>query len=214
MTAAVQSPPGQRVVLHNLSWKTYDRLLEEVSECSSLRLTYDRGTLEIMSPSEEHEELNRSLAYLVEALVTELDLDSRSLGSATFRREDLDRGFEADSCFYIQNASRVAGKRKLDLTTDPPPDLVVEVGLTSSAVDKLDIYANLGVPEVWRCRAYAVRILRLVSGRYEESLSSLAFPFLTAEKLSELLSQGRNVRRSQWIKRLRAWLGSVRPEGS
>jgi Uma2 family endonuclease len=198
------------VVLHNLSWQTYDRLLGEVSECSSLRLTYDRGTLEITSPSEEHEELNRSLAYLVEALVTELDLDSRSLGSATFRREDLDRGFEPDSCFYIQNASRVAGKKKLDLATDPPPDLVVEVELTSSVVDKLDIYSNLGVPEVWRCSASKVRILRLVSGLYEDSPSSLAFPFLTAEKLSELLREGRSVRRSQWIRTLRAWLASVR----
>jgi Uma2 family endonuclease len=164
-----------------------------------------------MSPSEEHEELNRSLAYLIEALVTELDLESRSLGSATFRREDLDRGFEADSCFYIQNASRVAGKRKIDLNTDPPPDLVIEVELTSSALDKLDIYANLRVPEIWRCSADAVRILRLVSGRYEESPSSLAFPFLAVEKLSELLREGRSVRRSQWIRTLRAWLSSVRP---
>ncbi|MGH9336532.1 MAG: Uma2 family endonuclease [Vicinamibacteria bacterium] len=151
MTAAIQSPPEQRVVLHNLSWQTYDRLLEEAAGCSSLRLTYDRGTLEIMSPSEEHEELNRSLAFLIEALVTELDLESRSLGSATFRREDLDRGFEADSCFYIQSAPRVAGKQKIDLRIDPPPDLVIEVELTSSAVDKLDIYAHLRAPELWRC---------------------------------------------------------------
>jgi Uma2 family endonuclease len=165
MTETSGSAPEQRVVLHNLSWQTYERLLKELAGCSSLRLTYHRGTLEIMSPSGEHEELNRSLAYLIEALVTELDLESRSLGSATFRREDLDRGFEADSCFYKQNASRVAGKRKIDLATDPPPDLVIEVELTSSALDKLDIYANLQVPEVWRCRADAVRILRLVSGR-------------------------------------------------
>jgi len=212
MTAAIQAPPEQRVVLHNLSWQTYDRLLEEVAGCSSLRLTYDRGTLEIMSPSEEHEELNRSLAYLIEALITELDLESRSLGSATFRREDLDRGFEADSCFYIQSAPQVAGKRKIDLSIDPPPDLVVEVELTSSAVDKLDLYAHLRVPELWRCSADAVRILGLVSGRYEESLSSLAFPFLTAEKLSELLRQGRSARRSQWVRSLRAWLSSVRTE--
>ena len=187
-------------------------LLEEVAGCSSLRLTYDRGTLEIMSPSEEHEELNRSLSYLVEALVTELDLESRSLGSATFRREDMDRGFEADSCFYIQNASQVAGKRKIDLRIDPPPDLVIEVELTSSAVDKLDLYAHLRVPELWRCAADTVRILRLASGRYEESPSSLAFPFLTAEKLSELLRQGRSARRSQWIRLLRAWLSSIRTE--
>jgi Uma2 family endonuclease len=192
MTTAIQSPPEQRVVLHNLSWQTYDRLLAEVAGCSSLRLTYDRGTLEIISPSEEHEELNRSLAYLIEALVTELDLESRSLGSATF------------------SASQVAGKRKIDLRIDPPPDLVIEVELTSSAVDKLDLYAQLRVPELWRCSADVVRILRLVSGRYEESTSSLAFPFLTAEKLSELLRQGQSARRSQWIRSLRAWLSSIR----
>jgi Uma2 family endonuclease len=209
METAVAAAVEQRVVLHNVSWQTYERLLAELGECSSLRLTYDRGSLEIMSPSEEHEELNRALAFLVETLITELDLDARSLGSATFRREDLERGFEPDSCFYIQNVARIKGKRKLDLSKDPPPDLLIEVDLTSSSLHKLAIYARLGVPEVWRCDKERVRIHKLLESGYEESLSSLAFPFLTAAKLSDFLKAGQTSRRSQWLRSIREWLGSA-----
>ena len=116
-----------KIALYDVSWETYERLVSDMSDRSSPRLTYDRGRLEIMSPTEEHEELNRSLAAVVEAVAEELEIDIRSLGSTTFRRQDLERGFEADSCFYVQSLSKLESTRKVDLELDPPPDLVIEI---------------------------------------------------------------------------------------
>src|SRR5215207_2585581 len=113
--ATVLGPPEQRVTLHNVSWETYERLLADLGDSSAPRLTYDRGTLEIMSPSSEHERYNRTAAQIVEELAVELNINIDSLGSTTFRREDLDRGFEPDSCFYIRNVAGVRGKKRIDL---------------------------------------------------------------------------------------------------
>jgi Uma2 family endonuclease len=127
----IKSPAEQRVVLHNIGWDTYERLLANHENNSAPRLTYDRGELEIMSPSPEHEALNRSIALLVEFVASEMGIDVYDLGSTTFKREDLERGFEPDSCFYIENEERVRGKDRIDLTVDPPPDPVIEIGITS-----------------------------------------------------------------------------------
>src|ERR1051326_1247978 len=154
-------PAEQRAVLHGICWETYERLLADLAESSAPRLTYDRGTLEIMSPLAEHEELRNNLAMLVEIVAETRDLDLRGLGSTTFRRVDLQRGLEPDACFYIQNAERLQGKRQIELSTDPPPDLVVEIDLTHSTLDKLSIYAQFGVPEVWRYKGGRLAILVL-----------------------------------------------------
>jgi Uma2 family endonuclease len=119
--ATVLSPPEQRVTLHNVSWETYERLLADLQDSSAPRMTYDRGTLEIMSPSSEHERYNRTAAQIVEELAVEMNINIDSLGSTTFRREDIDRGFDPDSCFYIQNTSLVRGEKRIDLTVDPRP---------------------------------------------------------------------------------------------
>ncbi len=121
--ATVLSPPAeQRVLLHDIDWETYERILESHRNRSVPRFTYDRGWLEIMSPSPEHEQLKDIAAQLVNVVAEEMILDLQGLGSTTFRREDLKRGFEPDSCFYIRNAELIRGKTKLDLRTDPPPD--------------------------------------------------------------------------------------------
>src|SRR5438045_4955835 len=148
--ATVLSTPNQRVVMDDISWETYEQLLADFAESSGYRLSYDGGTLEIMSPLEEHEESNRTLNLLVEAVAEEREIEIRNLGSTTFKRQDLGKGFEADSCFYIQNFERVRGKRRIDLLTDPPPDLVIEIDVTSPSLPKLPIFAQLGIPEVWR----------------------------------------------------------------
>src|ERR671939_1507804 len=166
--ATVLSPPEQRVILHNVRWETYERLLADLQDSSAPRLTYDRGTLEIMSSSSEHERYNRTIAQVVEELAVEMEIDLDNLGSTTFRREDLDRGFEPDSCFYIQNAVRVRGKKRIDLTVDPPPDLVIEIDITSPSLDKFPIYAAVGVPEVWRYDGTHVTMYRLTGERYVE----------------------------------------------
>src|SRR6266566_7352943 len=134
--------PAQRVIVHSVSWTTYEHLLADLSNQSSTRLTYDRGMLEIMCPLPEHEEWNRTIALLVEVLAEEMRIDVRNFGSTTFRRADLARGFEPDSCFYIQHEADISGKSTIDLTVDPPPDLVIEVDVTSGSLDKFPIYAQ------------------------------------------------------------------------
>ncbi len=150
MAEALKNQEERRILLPNASWGTYERLLAEREERRYPRFFYDRGVLEIVSPSKGHESISRIVALLVEELAVELDVDVESAGSTTFKREDLACGFEPDECFYFQNVEHVRGKHNIDLNVDPPPDLVVEVDVTSYSLDKLPIYASLGISEVWR----------------------------------------------------------------
>ncbi len=172
----VKSPAEQKVLLNNVSWETYERLLEDHESSSTPRFAFDRGMLEIMSPSPEHEKFNRRIAQLVLAVTEEMNLEAEDLGSTAFRLEVAERGFEPDSCFYIQNEEQVRGKDRIDLTVDPPPDLVIEVDITSPSINKLPIYARLRVPEVWRYDGKKLEISKLESGNYVEARESLALP--------------------------------------
>lgn len=201
----VKSPAEQRVVLHNVGWETYERLLADNESSSAPRFTYDRGELEIMSPSPEHEAYNRSIALLVELLAEELNIDVYDLGSTTFRREDLERGFEPDSCFYIQNEERVRGKDRIDMAVDPPPDLVIEIDITSPSINKLQIYARLGVPEVWRYDGRELKILVLKGMEYAEVGESVALPPLTDTVLTDFVEKSKSTRRTVWLKSVREW---------
>lgn len=194
-----------KIALYDVSWETYERLVSDMSDRSSPRLTYDRGRLEIMSPTEEHEELNRSLAALVEAVAEELEIDIRSLGSTTFRRQDLERGFEPDSCFYVQSLSKLESTRRVDLELDPPPDLVIEIDISHSSMEKLALYREMGVPEVWRHDGDSVTIHVLQERGYETPDASRAFPMLSATKLTELLETRRTQKRYEWLKSIRKW---------
>ena len=194
-----------KVVLYDVSWETYERLLGDMADRSSPRLNYDRGRLEIVSPTEEHEELNRSLAALVEALAEALRVDLRSLGSTTFRRRDLERGFEPDSCFYLQSLSKLESNRRIDLQSDPPPDLVIEIDISQSSIEKLALYREMGIPEVWRHDGDDVTIHVLDAGGYQTSEASRVFPILSASKLGELLEQGRTQKRYEWLEFIRDW---------
>jgi Uma2 family endonuclease len=201
----VNSPAEQRVVLHNIGWNTYERLLADHENNSSPRFTYDRGELEIMSPSPEHEKFNRRISQLVLAVAEELGIEAEDLGSTTFRREDLERGFEPDSCFYIQNEEQVRGKDRIDLAVDPPPDLVIEIDITSPSFSKLPIYAQIGVPEVWRYDGERMTILVLEDSDYAESTESIVLPPVTSSVLTEFIEKSRTARRTVWLKRAREW---------
>lgn len=203
--ATVLSPPEQRVTLHNVSWETYERLLADLQDSSAPRMTYDRGTLEIMSPSSEHERYNRTAAQIVEELAVEMDLNIDSLGSTTFRREDIDRGFEPDSCFYIQNAARVRGKKRIDLAVDPPPDLVIEIDITSPSLDKFPILAKAGVPEVWRFDGSRLVIYELANDEYLERDASISFSAVTAADITAFIKDSETMDRPEWVRKLRAW---------
>lgn len=194
-----------KIVIYDVSWETYERLLSDLSDRSSPRLTYDRGRLEIMSPTEEHEELNRSLAALVEAVAEELEIDIRSLGSTTFRRQDLERGFEPDSCFYVQSLSKLESNRRVDLELDPPPDIVIEIDISHSSMEKLALYREMGVPEAWRHDGDSVTIHVLQERGYETAETSRAFPIVSATKLNELLETRRTQKQYEWLQSIREW---------
>jgi Uma2 family endonuclease len=195
----------QRVIIRFVSWTTYEHLLADLANQSSARLTYDRGLLEIMCPLPEHGEWNRTIALLVEVLAEERRVDVRNFGSTTFRRADLARGFEPDSCFYTRNEEAIRGKDRIDLTVDPPPDLVIEVDITSPSLDKLPIYARLGVPEVWRYDGRKVSILVLEGERYAETARSAALWPLTSVILSRFIEESKTLERRAWMRKVREW---------
>lgn len=158
-----------------------------------------------MSPRPEHEEINRAVALLVELVAAELDIDTRNLGSTTFRREDMERGFEPDSCFYIQNAQALKGKRPIDLRVDPPPDLVIEVDITHSSIDKFALFSSLGVPEIWRFDGQQLTFLLLDGDTYVASATSLGLPGVTAESVMSLIAQVESTGRVAWIRSVQEW---------
>lgn len=203
--AAVRYAQEERVVLHNVGWETYEELLQDHADRSVPHLNFDRGTLEIMSPLPAHERYNRLLQLLLPVLAEATDRELYSLGSTTFKREDLQRGFEADSCFYVQNEALVRGKERIDLHLDPPPDLVLEVDITHSTVDKLAIYLAMGVPEVWRYDGDRLQFLIRYHDRYLEQRTSLAFPAARSDALEMLLDDGRSLGDVAWLRRVRAW---------
>jgi Uma2 family endonuclease len=208
--ATVLVTPEQRVLMQNIDWETYERLLTAHRDSSSPRITFDRGLLEIMSPSAEHEELKDIITLLANVWAEELGVDIRSFGSTTFRREDLARGFEPDGCFYIQSVESIRARTNLDLKEDPPPDLIVEIDITNPSIDKLAIYAQIGVPEVWRYDGKRLAILSLVGDRYIEHEESHALAGLTSSIISRFLEAVRNARRPDWLRDLRECARSPR----
>lgn len=220
MAEALRSPPEGRVVVRNVSWGTYERLVEEDPDRSAPRFYYDRGELEIVSPSFEHEQIADIIALLVDRLTTELDVDAVSARSTTFKREDLLRGFEPDASFYFyRKIPQVRGKRRLSLDAgDPPPDLVVEVDITSPSASKLPLYADLGVAEVWRHDGERLAILGLQrrdaegEGRYVEiPKSALLTPArVSAESLTRLIEEGLTSERPAWTRKVREWARGLR----
>lgn len=198
-----KSPAEQRIVLSNVSWETYERLLEERREDRAPRFTYDRGMLEVMSPSSEHESISYHVGLLVAVFAAEAGVDVYGVGSTTFKREDLERGFEPDACFYSRSPERVRGKKRIDLDLDPPPDLIIEVDITSPSIDKLSIYARLVVPEVWRHAGGRFEILALEGGAYQEVERSVVLPSLTGNTLSELVESSRSLDLPRWLNEAR-----------
>jgi Uma2 family endonuclease len=179
-----------RTLRHNVSWQEYVAL-RDGDEYRNTRMTYDRGSLELMSPGRLHERLRIVIGECIKAWCREMHISYQSCGSTTFRREDLERGLEADNCFYIQNLAVVRDREtELDLTIDPPPDLVLEVDVTSSSIDKMAIYAELGVPEIWRWYDDELHLYALDSaGRYVIVADSLALPGFPVDQATEFVSQ-------------------------
>lgn len=201
----VTTPAEQRIVLHGVSWETYERLLADHLDSSAPRFTFDRGELEILSPFAEHERANRTIALLVEEVAVEWAIEAQNVGSTTFKRRDMQRGFEPDSSFYVQNEERIRGRHQIDLDIDPPPDLVIEIEITRSAIAKLPIFAELGVREVWRFDGDQIAMLRLVGDGYGAADASEAFPLLFQETVTNFMRLSTSMPRTAWIRHLREW---------
>ncbi|MCC3423352.1 MAG: Uma2 family endonuclease [Microcoleus sp. PH2017_01_SCD_O_A] len=206
MIAKTLSPPEQIVELSNISWQTYETLLAEIGD-RPIRLRYNRGNLKIMVPSPEHEIYKRVIGRFVETLAEELNVKIEPLGSTTFKRPEL-IGAEPDDCFYIQNVSAIKGKKRLDMSQDPPPDLVVEIDVTSRSDNTLQIYADLGVPEVWIYNGSRLRINRLESQGYVECEISLAFPSVAILEIVSFLAQAETMDYLELVKAFRNWVKS------
>ena len=199
--------PEQRVVLVNISWEIYESLLLAHRDRSVPRFTYDKGQLEIVSPSAEHEQLKDKIALFVNIVAEEMDINLEGFGSTTFCRQDIERGFEPDACFYIENLARVRGKEDLDLRFDPPPDLAIEIDITSSSLNKFSIMAEVGIPEVWRYHAKrGWSLLRLQQDQYVEQEESVALPGLTAQGIAQLIEESRTLEPLAWTRRVREWI--------
>lgn len=193
------------VTLLHVSWDTYERLLADDEERRVPRMTFDRGVLELVSPSQPYEEDAGTVTELVSIIAAHLQVPIRSIGSTTFKRRDLERGFEPDSSFYIQHELSIRGRRQVDLGTDPPPDVVLEMEVSRTAVDKLGLFAAMGVPEVWRSDGRRVTVLVLDQGTYRTADRSSALPALTTERFEHFLTARLELLSHEWFQMVSDW---------
>jgi Uma2 family endonuclease len=200
-------PDGAALIFHDVTWDEYVQVLQDLHNHRRLRATYDCGRLEIVSPLSQHENYARFIDRLLQMLSDELYLTIQAYGSTTWKRKALERGAEADSCFYIQNADRVIGKANIDLESDPPPDVVLEVDLTNESSRKFAIYAALLVPEIWHYNGTAVRFFVLSSGSYVEVSASRSIPVLRPEMLMAALEINKKEGQTAAVRAFRSHLG-------
>ena len=211
MTATIIAPPEEIIHLSGISWQTYETLLEELSD-RRLRLTYNRGNLEIMAPSPEHERFKKLAGRFVETIAEELDIRIEPLGSTTFKKPQLS-GAEPDECFYFYNIDAVRGKKRLDLTKDPAPDLVIEIDVTSSSENRLRVYADLGVKEVWIYNGESLVIHQLENNTYVGSQTSQFFADLPILEIAQFIQQAQTTDYLELVKAFREWVRNQLKKG-
>jgi Uma2 family endonuclease len=196
---------SQPAVLDGIDWDTYRRLIRVLHKRRRFRLTYDRGRVQITSPLWEHEAPAALLGRFIESLTLLLGLPLRAGGSVTLKRRRFQRGLEPDKCYWIASADRLQERTQLDLRIDPPPDLAIEVDITTSSIPRLPIYARLGVAEVWRLDRRDLRCHVLEAGSYQERSHSLAFPTLRVADLEPFLAQLGQVDDNTLVRQFQVW---------
>ena len=195
-----------RVILDNISWDTFERLLADIGDRRKTLFHYINGTLEIMSPLSLHEGSNHFIEALLGIFTDELEIDMRRLGSLLMKIPDLKLGAEPDSCYYIQNEPIIRGKEVIIVGQDPAPDLVLEVDITNPSDRRLPIYALLAVPEVWRYDGYSLEFLALENGAYQPIERSLSFPDLPAAIIVEYVQKRLTLGESGTLREFRKWV--------
>lgn len=198
-------PPGHRVMFHSVTWQEFEAILTELGEHRATRLAYSQGTLEIRMPLPKHEKAKVIIGDLVKILLEELEIDCEAFGSTTFKREDMAQGVEPDDSFYIQNHAKMIGKERIDLKVDPPPDLAIEVDVTSKT--QLNAYLTLGVLELWKYEDGELQINILQDGKYIQSELSPNFPNLPIlQAIPQFIQQSQNIGRSPALRAFRQWV--------
>jgi Uma2 family endonuclease len=200
----ISVPPGQRVILQDVAWQEFETILEELGEHRGSRLAYDHGLLEIMMPLPEHEDDKEIVGDLIKALLEELDIEFRSLGSTTFKKPTF-QGLEPDQCFYIRHESSIRGKKRIDLSVDPPPDLAIEIDVSSRTHPS--IYEALQVPELWQFNQGNMQINGLENGIYQEMSESPTFPGLALKQMIPYyLKESKTLGRNRVLRLFRQWV--------
>ncbi len=205
----LSTPQTRNILRHNVSWQEFEEIIAEMGETPAARIAYDRGTLEIIMPLPEHEYFRSAIGDLIKDLADELGLDYECLGSTTWKNQAKLAGIEADDCFFIQNEAVV---RQLLLVMDndvshyPPPDLALEIDITSKSLNREPIYARLGIPEIWRYDRGILRVYQLQGGEYQEVTSSLAFPNFPVQEIPSFIGQNISVGRRVLRQLFRDWV--------
>jgi Uma2 family endonuclease len=198
-------PAGHRIILTDVNWSKFEEILQELGEKRASRIAYSQHKLEIRMPLPEHEFDKEIIGDMVKILLEELEIDRECYGSTTFKRKDMTAGIEPDNCFYIQNYRLMIGKRRLDLTVDPPPDLAIEVDVTSKT--QLSAYEALGVPELWQFSHGSLRINILQEDEYVESSFSPTFPnFPIVDGVSQFVKMSLTQGSSAALRAFRKWV--------
>ncbi|MDR3638020.1 MAG: Uma2 family endonuclease [Isosphaeraceae bacterium] len=202
----VHEPREIRVLVHDVAWDGYEAMLQIVDE-RHIRVTYDAGSMEVCMPSQRHEQAAQWLGLFVTRLAEELEVPYEPLGMTSWKKASVAKGIEPDQCYYLQNHEVVRRESPLDLETDPPPDLAIEVDITSSSLNRMAIYAALGVPEVWRYDGQTLAVNQLQpDGQYQSSATSHAFPGLQPSDVEHFMELGRTIDKVRWARTLRDWV--------
>jgi len=201
------------IVLHHVTWETYEKILDERNGSSNPHFFYHKGKLTIMPTSLEHKAIVYFLELFINLVTIEWQIDCVGFRSATFRREDIKDGFEPDSCFYFgENKMKMLGKKLFDGEQEPPPDLIIEVDITSLSLDRFKTFKDFGVPEIWRFNGEKMQILKLENSEYISVENSLLLPFVSPEKITELIYDSEKMRRLEWIGKVQTWAREVKPK--
>ncbi|MFN9834980.1 MAG: Uma2 family endonuclease [Pseudanabaena sp.] len=200
----IETLAGQSTVLHEIDWQQFESILQDLGDKRRSRIAYLNGVLEIALPLPEREKIKVLIRDFVQVLMDKMEIDFEVFGSTTFKRVDKLAGLEPDDCFYIQNNVAMRGIRKLDMTIDPPPDLAIEVDVTSKT--KFDVYRVLGVPELW-LYDQTLKIYILRDGEYVESeLSPIFGDIPIRDVIPQFLEMSLSQGRSTAMKAFRVWM--------
>lgn len=195
--------PCEKIILHGISWETYENLLADNAENPNVRMFYDDGSLEIMTESFKHGKYAHAIADIIGVIAEALEIDSVGAGNTTFKKSKSKKGFEGDGSFYFKNADVVRGKSEIDLAKDPPPELVIEVDITNPSLPKFPIFSSLGIEEIWRFDGTDVKFHRLKNNKYVEVQESTCLPKVKSQIVTNLLESGFEMKRLEWLKLIR-----------